>query len=363
MLFWSIAIGLTAIVCATLYYAPARQRVNAADTDSSATEAHFRQLLEGIAAERANGRLSESEADAAKAELAREVLRHRSEQTGPEPGTRLSSAWVLSGCVVTAALGLGLYALLGQPGAPDTPLAARPQVAEQQVDIDSAISQIEARLAEVPEDVRGWQVLAPVYMQRGWFDDAANAYRQVLQLSEPDAEMRTDLAEAIILANDGNASDEAMTLLADAIAEDADNVRARFYLAGALLRRQDYDNAKAEWQALIERAEGDEPWLAAAREGLAVAESGGEAVPQTSQDTVTQEQIAGMVSGLAERLEEQGGTIDDWTRLVRSYLVLGNTDEAQEAYQQATRAYPEPQARQELDALIEDAGLSVGGAQ
>ena len=38
--------------------------------------------------------------------------------------------------------------------------------------------------------------------------------------------------------------------------------------------------------------------------------------------------IEAMVSGLAQRLESEGGTVDEWVRLVRSYTVLGRMDEA-----------------------------------
>ncbi len=64
-----------------------------------------------------------------------------------------------------------------------------------------------------------------------------------------------------------------------------------------------------------------------------------------------------MVDGLAQRLEEQGGTIEEWTRLVRSRLVLGQSSEAQAAYDAARKAYPDPGQRGELDVLAADSGL------
>ena len=67
-----------------------------------------------------------------------------------------------------------------------------------------------------------------------------------------------------------------------------------------------------------------------------------------------------MVDGLAARLYDSGGSIEEWTRLVRSRLVLGETELAQADYDKARAAYPDPAGRQELDVLAADNGLSSG---
>ena len=67
--------------------------------------------------------------------------------------------------------------------------------------------------------------------------------------------------------------------------------------------------------------------------------------------------IAGMVEGLSTRLMQSGGTIDEWTRLVRSRLVLGQSELAQLAYDAARKAYPNAGDRAELDVLAADNGL------
>ena len=92
-------------------------------------------------------------------------------------------------------------------------------------------------------------------------------------------------------------------------------------------------------------------WLAGAQAGLAAAEAGlrGE-VPDTPD-------VTGMVEGLSARLLSDGGTVEDWTQLVRSRLVLGQTEAAQAAYDAARRAYPDAAERTELDVLAADNGL------
>ena len=74
MLFWLLALVVTAIACAALYYAGAGRRVNAPAAEEPAELAHLKLQLKEIETDAALGRLSGPEAVAAKGELAREVL-------------------------------------------------------------------------------------------------------------------------------------------------------------------------------------------------------------------------------------------------------------------------------------------------
>ncbi len=50
--------------------------------------------------------------------------------------------------------------------------------------------------------------------------------------------------------------------------------------------------------------------------------------------------IEQMVAGLDQRLKTQGGTIDEWLRLIRSYAVLGDTAQAKSAAALAKSGVP-----------------------
>lgn len=354
MIFWLIVIAVTAIACAALFYAAAGRMVNAGTPESGDANAHFRLLLAGIEADQASGKIAAAEAEAAKGELAREILRAQKE-SARQSGGDLGRTPLWGGLVAIAALALGLYAILGSPDLPAQPLSERTDLAAQSMDIATAIARIEDQLAANPDDVRGWTVIAPAYVELGRFSDAANAYRRILALSGPTVELRTDLAEALLLAAEGAGSDEAMDLLRAAADSDPDHARSRLYLASELTRMGDYAAAAEFWQAAIDLSQGNEPWLAAARQGLAVAQNDG--VDAAAQQQA--EMIAGMVSGLAERLEAEGGSVEQWTQLLRSYLVLGDLDNAQAAYDAAVAAYPAAFDRGELDTIALGAGLNL----
>ena len=352
MTIWLFALLLTAIACATLYYAGAGRRVNAAAQAVDATAEHFRAQLRAIDTDAAMGRLGAAEAVAAKGELAREVMRH---QTAAAPKSSGGIAvWVP--VVLVAAISLGTYAWLGRPDLPAAPLASRDVAAAGEVTLEDAIKTIEARLAETPDDLRGWTVIAPAYMQLGRYADAVKAQRRINELATPTADTLTDLAEALMLEKGGNVEGEPMALLKRAYALDASHVRSLYYIAGEETRVGDYEAAIRDWNALLKLSKGGEPWVVTAENGLAYAQSGGkpDVSPSAQPD---QAQIDAMVDGLDARLKSEGGTVDEWTQLVRSRMVQGRMDDAQAAYDAARTAYPDAAVRNELDVLAADNGL------
>jgi cytochrome c-type biogenesis protein CcmH len=68
-------------------------------------------------------------------------------------------------------------------------------------------------------------------------------------------------------------------------------------------------------------------------------------------------QINAMVDGLEARLRSQGGTIGEWTELVRSRMVQGRMKDAQDDFDAARKAFPDPKVRTELNVLAADNGL------
>ena len=70
------------------------------------------------------------------------------------------------------------------------------------------------------------------------------------------------------------------------------------------------------------------------------------------------EMIKGMVDGLAERLRRDGGKVEDWIRLMRSYVVLDRRDEASAAQRNARTAFAnDTEALRRLDATAGELGI------
>jgi len=359
-----VLIGLLALACCAVLYAAGRPAGAAAgtvgETDSEAHTRFYREQLKGLERDVELGRLSPSEEAAAKAELAREYLRQTREDDDKGRSRVTTSRAMLVAVPLVALLSFGVYALIGQASLPAQPLAGREAaMAEARETLDAAVAQVEARLAQNPGDVRGWQVLAPIYLDQGRYAEAANAYRRVLDLAPPTADAETNRAEALILAN-GGADEEVIALLESAAARDPDHVRSHFYLAGELTRTGAYARAVPIWTRLLDIATGSEPWYATAIEGRAIAEAGlmGETLDQPAESGATDALIAGMVEGLAARLYSEGGTGEEWIRLVQSRLVLGDGAAAQDDFERGLAALS-GEERAALRAYGEGEGLET----
>ena len=71
-----------------------------------------------------------------------------------------------------------------------------------------------------------------------------------------------------------------------------------------------------------------------------------------------QQMIAGMVQRLETRLSEEGGTPEEWSRLITSLVRLGNTDHAREILAEAkTRFASQTEALATVTAAADSVGL------
>jgi cytochrome c-type biogenesis protein CcmH len=300
--------------------------------------------------------LSEAEAEAARAEAARRLLRasaSASQAADPvgEPALRRRravSAFALS-CVPI--LALAVYGAYGSPNLAGEPRAPRGQPSAADMDLGTAVARIEAHLAKDPNDGRGWDVVAPVYLRLGRVEDAVKAYEAALRILGPEANRLANYGEAQVFAQAGVVSSDARAAFEKALALDPAMPKARFYLARAAEQDGLTEKAVADYRALLASSPPDAPWTAAVQEQLARLGQPAEAPGR--------EAIAGMVAGLAARLEAQGGTAEEWTRLLRAYAVLGEREKAQAALARARRALAQDQAGlQAIDAMARELKLA-----
>lgn len=346
---------------------------------SGSDVAIYRDQLEEIERDRAAGLIEDNEAASAQVEVSRRLIAAADAQTAL-PSDVPSARWRRRAVAIVALLLLplgatGLYLALGSPLLPDQPLAPRLAAARGNQSVDTLIAQVEAHLERNPEDGRGWEVIAPVYLQLGRFDDAVKARRNALRLNGTTAERETALGEALVFAANGVVTAEAKTAFERAVALDANGVQARYFLGLAAEQDGNRTQAAATWRALIEAAPPDAPWIDLLRRALARVDragapggsSGGvssgpsdEQVAASSELAPEQRQamIQGMVERLSERLHRDGADVEGWLRLVRSYMVLGQPDKARAAVVDARRALAGDASKlRRLDDLLKGLGL------
>jgi cytochrome c-type biogenesis protein CcmH len=366
MLALVLALMLAAAIFAVLWPL-SRDRVAEGQTSDVAI---FRDQLAEIDRDLAVGAIAASDADAARREVSRRLiaagdvvpaaidasarLRHR----------RIAAVLALAAIPILAA---AVYLMLGSPGLPGQPYVARTETPPEDRSIASLIARVEAHLDRNPEDGRGWEVVAPVYLRLGRYDDAVRAERSVIRLLGESAKRQADLGEALVAAASGVVTTEAKGAFERAVHLDRSEPRGQFYLGVAAEQDGRRADAAKLWRKLVAQGPSDAPWMAVVRRSLERVEANKEAVALGSEDIASaaempraerERMVRGMVERLAERLNTDGADVDGWLRLMRAYMVLGERDKARNAATQARRALQdEPEKVRRIDESAKDFGL------
>jgi cytochrome c-type biogenesis protein CcmH len=331
--------------------------------------AFYREQMAEIARESADGRLSAEDAETARAEAARRLLRASQAQGAAAPSSRRARVVAaLATLVLVPALAVPLYLEIGAADLPDMPLAQRRAVAPPQVDFSQAVTRIEQHLSQHPDDGRGWEVIAPVYLRSGRYEDGVHALSEALRLLGATAARHAALGEAHVLASQGEVSPAARRNFEAALALDPQDPVSRYYLG--LAAAQEGDDAKARdiWSKLIadappnagyrglvqsqlEKLTGEAaPAGPASAAGAAIA-----AMPQREQRAA----IGAMVERLATRLAQDGSDVEGWLKLLRAYSVMAQPAKAQAALENARKALQEkPTELARVEALASE--LNIG---
>ncbi len=312
----------------------------------------YRDQLDEIARDRASGLIGAAEAEAARVEVSRRLLAAADAAQSEQPPAEEPSLWRrrIAAVVGLFLLPVGaalLYLMLGSPLMPGEPLAARLRAPEQNRSIENLVAQVEDHVTRNPKDGRAWEVLAPVYMRVGRYDDAVRAWTNAVRLNGSTAAREANLGEAMVAAANGVVTGEAKAAFDRAIALDKNDVMARFY--EGMAADQDGRRAEAEaiWRDLLAKAPPGAPWVELVRHAMARAAPAGSVpapgeaqVAATGQPKAEQQDptVLAMVSRLAERLKKDGSDPAGWLRLVRSYRVLGQNEKADAAIADARTA-------------------------
>jgi len=327
----------------------------------------YRDQLDEIARDRKIGLIGVAEAEAARVEVSRRLIA-AADTAVAAPGVS-SPLWRRRAIAVAALVLLPIgafafYLVLGQPQLPGEPLNARLAEIRRDSPITELVAKAEQHLAQNPNDVRGYEVLAPIYLQLGRFADAVNACRKVIALAGENADRQADLGIALTAAAGGIVTAEAKSAFARALALDPKELKARFFTG--LAAKQDGDTAQAAaiWRDMLAQVPAEGSWAKNLREALADlgAPSAAAATAKNSAQTPASAKesaaVHGMVERLADRLKQNGNDADGWQRLLRAYMVLGDRAKAAEAAADARKALAGDPARlRRVEDVIKSLGL------
>jgi len=374
-IFWMVALGLGATI--VLVLARVHRDGTASWAISGVTSGAkdllvYKDQLAEIDRDLARGTIGADEAVRLRSEIGRRVLeadRSRAADLGGQTA-KPSSSGPVTALVALVVLGgaATLYQTLGAPGYPDLPLqarlaaidagiAARPtqaeELARQGLTRDpTAVAEAQADLAEVTDQAELRQAVAR-HLQAGQPTEAVLSAERLLALAGADATAadHANHALALVAEAQGYVSPEAEASLRAALTLDLSNELSRYLVGEMFLQGGRFDQAFRFWRPLAEDGDPNSPLVAAIRQQIGtVAELAGipyaapePAGPQAADIAAAadmtpedrQAMVEGMVAQLSDRLATEGGTVEEWERLIRSLAVLERLPEAQTIYDEA----------------------------
>ncbi|BBF93554.1 c-type cytochrome biogenesis protein CcmI [Blastochloris tepida] len=374
--FW-VAIAVMTGVAALAVLVPLLRRQEAAAAPDLAV---YRDQLSEIERDLKSGLISADEGEAARIEVKRRLLA-AADRSGAEGaakrGRRKRWALVFSGLVFVPMLSIGAYFIIGVPEMPDQPLAARLQAPADHQNFAALVQQVEARLAQNPDDGRGWELLAPVYLRSGRYQDAVKARQNALRLLGATADREADLGEALFAAGADIVTADSRAAFERALTLDPKQPKAHYFLGVAEQQAGNVEAAAARWRALLAASPPDAPWRSVVEQSLVELATATQPQPDKLQSAAPQSasphpdkplpgprvenaarlaeqqaekqagelppevhlsMIRAMVEVLEQKLKTDTGDVEGWMRLVRSHMVLGDSEKAKTALASARTA-------------------------
>ena len=392
--FYLIAGGL-ALLASVAIVRPLVAGRDVADSRDARDAQVFRDQLCEVERDLARGTITPQEAEGARIEISRRLLAADQKSrrgNAPVPALQGRSGLVAGLALIgTPALAAAIYVGVGAPGVWDQPLASRPDAIAElggtsirpgQEEAEAAmagrlpepempdpryaelVAKLEGVVADRPDDLQGQRLLANALMNLGRYAEGWRAYDRVIELSGGSAEAGTHAskAEGMVLAAGGYVSPEAEAEIGRALQLDPTLPIARYYAGVALRQAGRTEEAVAMWERLRRDSPDDAPYLPWLDMMLADARPGDRSEPDPSTaapgpteaelaaaEQLSSEDRAAMIEGMVARLEArltgEGGSAEEWLRLIDAYVTLDRQEDAVRVYRLATDALAgDPQA-------------------
>jgi cytochrome c-type biogenesis protein CcmH len=325
------------------------------------------------------GSINAPEAESAKVEIQRRLNTAEKNATEARP---VSNLWRNVALAATAGLvilgSVNLYNLRGSPDLPsvaNNPVPAQP-VADNSAtpaappvanatstpgQVEAMVAKLQARLQANPKDAEGWRMLGWSQFNLQHFTESTDAYGKALELDPNNTEYKSAYAEAITQSAQGVVTPKALGLIAEVLAKDPKDARARFYDALSHEQSGDQKGALDRWLSLYADAPADAGWREDVKQRITdLAKTTGvdvsaqlampklPAAPTSEQKPMGQAEkdamVAGMISKLATKLESNPKDRDGWAMMIRSLIVTGDKKGADEALAKALDIFKDDKA-------------------
>lgn len=411
MIFWIVAAAL-ALVTAGLFALALTRRAEDEEHPAAYDLRVYRDQLKEVDKDLARCVIGEEDAARMKTEISRRILAADAQMQKAESGDgdngRYAKVSAIALGLVVLGGSFGLYTQIGAPGYRDMPLGERAaEAAERRANRDSQagaetkippqpeaqvgaeflelMTKLRAAVAENPDDLQGQELLARNEANLGNLRAAHEAQARVIDIKGPNATAGDYVLHAnlLITAAGNYVSPEAEASLTKALELDPYNNLGRYYMGLMMWQTGRPDATFRIWDQVLRQSPNDAPWVPSIRAVISeLAWYAGidykmpEPMPAHTSDGLSdpsaedveaagemsaedrQAMIQGMVDQLSDRLATEGGTPQEWARLIGAYGVLGDTERAQAIWGEAQQVFAEvPEALEIVRMGAQQAGL------
>ena len=390
MLFWIISAALALLIAALFALALLTRRAEA-EHPAAYDLRIYRDQLKEVERDLARGVINEADAERIRTEVGRRVLAADAQLAIADVSSQQPRSLTIVIATVIALLltggGVAIYTQLGTPGLGDLPHKARLQASQELYSSRSSHEAFLARLpvrnapqqeagylelverlreavASRPDELQGQQFLAQSEARLGNYAAARAAQSAVIRL-KGEAVGASDfvtMAQMYITEADGYVSPEAEAALRRALRADRTDPVARYFLGQMWLQNDRPDRAFGLWSQLLNEGPEEAPWIAPIRQSIddiawlagvdytqpAPSEMATDMPGPTVQDIENagemtpeerQEMVQSMVQRLNDRLATEGGTPEEWARLISAYGSLGDEGRARAIWLEAQQRF------------------------
>ena len=407
-MFWILAAALTAITALAILSPLRRGRGGAAPAAAYDLRVYRDQLAE-VERDLDRGVIGPDDAQRLRAEIGRKVLDADRRAALSAPATRGGRAlWPAVALVAMLAGAVALYLREGVPGAPDMPLAERfaaadaayrdrpaqaeaeaaaparpaPDLSQADPEYLAMIDQLRDAVGRNPDDQQGLALLASNEMRLGNLAAARAAQQRLVDLrgDQADAVQLMQLATLMVDAAGGVVTPEAEAVLRRALTLDPTQPQARYLQGVLLIQNGRPDRAFPLWRGLLDEGPEGAPWIAPIRAAiqdlawlagddeyrapapLAADLPGPDADALAAAEDLSPEDRARMIQDMVDRLQQrlatQGGSPEEWARLIAALAMLDQRDQATAILTEARQRFGSaPDALAPIERAATEAGL------
>lgn len=157
-----------------------------------------------------------------------------------------SGRWSIAGLATAAAIvpvAAGMYLAI---------TTWNPQAASQADEGMRLVRLMAERMRQTPDDVEGWRLLARSYMSLGQYELGRAAYLEAWRRTpSPDNELKTSLAEALVLSDRAMLAADAGQLFEEVLDSDPEDIKALWYGGLAAQAVGDEELWRTRWTKLL----------------------------------------------------------------------------------------------------------------